>query len=62
MLDIDYRKVRQFRRFALRTLPKVAAVYPDAQVRRELDEGGRPVGLRLEPSPPHARQRPRRLT
>jgi hypothetical protein len=57
-----YKEVRQFRRFALRALPKVTAVYPDVQVRPELDEAGRPVGLRLEPSPPHVPQRPRRLS
>jgi hypothetical protein len=54
-----YREVRQFRRRALEALPKVAAVYPAAQVQATTDETGRPLGLKLEPSPTHVRHRPR---
>jgi hypothetical protein len=55
-----YREVRQFRRRALEALPKVAAIYPAAQVKPAIDEAGRPLGLTLEPSPTHVRHRPRR--
>jgi hypothetical protein len=55
-----YQEVRQFRRRALEALP-VAAVYPDARVRAATDEHGRPLGLKLEPSPTHVRHRPKAL-
>jgi hypothetical protein len=54
-----YREVRQFRRRALKALPKVAAVYPAARVKPAVDHHGRPLGLKLEPSPTHVRHRPR---
>jgi hypothetical protein len=54
-----YREVRQFRRRALEALPKVAAVYPAAQVKPATDEVGRPLGLELSPSPTHVRHRPK---
>jgi hypothetical protein len=52
-----YREVREFRRFALKVLPKVLAVYPDARVRPDFDDAGRPLGLQLEPSQTHVRPR-----
>lgn len=47
----EYGRVRDFRRYALLALDKVAEVYPEAGVAVE------PEGLRLSPSAPHVRKR-----